>query len=438
MTTEHGSDAEYRLPRSVGATRYELRFSPDLNATRFTGHAAIELTVKEATTELVCNAAGLEISGATLRPVGGEPAPLTLSLDDRLGRATFAAPETLPPGNYVLECDFGAPWNEKLCGLYLSRFKDAEGAERVIASTHFESTDARRAFPCWDEPELKAVFSITLEVDEQLFAVSNAPERSVTSLGDGRKRVEFEDTMSMSTYLVAFAVGPFEATEPVLTGGVPLRVIAPEGKLHLTKYALDAGAHAVAWFQDYFDLAYPAEKLDLVAIPDFAMGAMENLGCVTFREQDLLCDPEHSSIPELSRIAEVVDHEIAHMWFGDLVTMKWWNGIWLNEAFATFMSICCLDDFKPEWNRWVTFGTEKDMALQIDGLHTTRAIEFPVHAPDEAEAMFDHLTYLKGGNVLRMVEQYLGTERFRAGVRKYLKQHAYGNTETTDLWDAIE
>ena len=165
---------------------------------------------------------------------------------------------------------------------------------------------------------------------------------------------------------------------------------------------------------------------------------MENLGCVTFRETDLLCDKETSSIGELSRIAEVIEHEIAHMWFGDLVTMEWWNGIWLNEAFATFMSICCLDAFRPEWRRWVSFGREKDFALQTDALHSTRAIEFPVRWPDEAEAMFDVLTYLKGGNVLRMLEQYIGTERFRDGVRRYLTAHQYGNTETTDLWDAIE
>jgi puromycin-sensitive aminopeptidase len=196
--------------------------------------------------------------------------------------------------------------------------------------------------------------------------------------------------------------------------------------------------HALNWFTEYFGLPYPASKLDLVDVPDFAQGAMENLGCVTFRETDLLCDPETSSIVELSRIAEVIEHEIAHMWFGDLVTMKWWNGIWLNEAFATFMSLLCLDDYRPEWNRWVTFGREKDYALAVDALHTTRPIEFPVHAPEEAEAMFDALTYLKGGNVLRMLEQYLGRERFRDGVRAYLTAHQYGNTETTDLWDAIE
>ncbi|MGO9557872.1 MAG: M1 family metallopeptidase [Acidimicrobiales bacterium] len=439
MTTEHGNDAEYRLPGIAAPIRYEIRIAPDFGNQTFEGDVAIELTVFEPTAEILVNATELDIDSALLRPVGGEPTALEVSIDSEQERVAFRAPGTIQPGDYVLSCAFAGVLGTRLRGFYRSTFTDDEGSERVIASTHLEATDARRAFPCFDEPAMKAVFSITLDVPDGLFAVSNAPELAVSALENGRRRVVFEDTMKMSTYLVAYAVGPFEATETVMADGVvPLRCVVPQGKLHLTDFGLEAASHALGWFHRYFGIAYPSQKLDLVAIPDFAMGAMENLGCVTFREQDLLCDPRQSSIPELSRIAEVIAHEIAHMWFGDLVTMRWWNGIWLNEAFATFMSICCLDDFRPEWNRWVTFGTEKDIALQIDGLHSTRPIEFPVNAPDEAEAMFDHLTYLKGGNVLRMVEQYLGTDRFRDGVRNYLETHAYGNTETTDLWDAIE
>ncbi len=439
MTTANGSDADYRLPSGVRPSRYSIRVAPDFQESSFEGDVAIELTISEATAEILLNAAELEIDGASIAPAGSsEQTPLQVTLDEGRERASFVAGAAIPAGEYVLSCHFSAPLGEKLRGFYKSTFTDSAGNERVIASTHFEATDARRAFPCFDEPEMKAVFSITLDVPEGLFAVANGPQLATTDLGDGRRRVRFADTMKMSSYLVCYAVGPFEATEAVMADGVPLRVIVPEGKLHLTSFALEAGSHALAFFHRYFDIPYPAEKLDMIAIPDFAMGAMENLGLITYREQDLLCDPAKSSVPELGRIAEVVAHEIAHMWFGDLVTMKWWNGIWLNEAFATFMSLCAEDDFRPEWNRWVQFGTEKDMALQIDGLHATRAIEFPVRAPDEADAMFDWLTYLKGGNVLRMVEQYLGAERFRDGVRKYLKTHAYGNTETTDLWDAIE
>ncbi len=437
MTTASQHD-EYRLPRTVVPNRYSITVVPDAELSVFEGEVAIELTVREPTPEIVLNAVGLEISSAHVRGGDGAERPLGIEPEERLERVRFVSDGVLPEGPAVLTCTFSGPINDRLCGFYRSRFTDTSGREREIASTHFEATDARRAFPCFDEPGMKAVFSVTLEVPAGLVAVSNAPEKEVVDLGEGRRRIVFEDTMVMSSYLVAYCIGPFELSEPVVAEGVPIRAVVPEGSLRLTSFALEAAAHALSWYQEYFGIAYPAEKLDLVAIPDFAMGAMENLGCVTFREQDLLCDPEDSSISELALIAEVVEHEIAHMWFGDLVTMGWWNGIWLNEAFATFMSLLCLDDFRPGWHRWVQFGVEKDLSLQVDGLHATRAIEFPVRAPDEADAMFDNLTYLKGGSVLRMVEQYLGPERFRDGVRRYLAEHAYANTETTDLWDALE
>ncbi|HXY43862.1 MAG TPA: M1 family metallopeptidase [Acidimicrobiales bacterium] len=439
MTMENGNDADYRLPRVALPRRYVLDLSPDLRSATFTGRVSIELDIVQPVTEIVCNAAELSVSEATLRPSGAEAATaLGVRLDEPRERVTFTAPAVMQPGSYVLECAFAGVLNDKLRGFYRSRFTDPSGKDHWLATTHFESTDARRAFPCFDEPDLKAVFSVSIDIEEDLFAVSNSAEVSVTPTGDGRKRIVFADTIVMSTYLVCVVVGALEASEPEYSCGTPIRVITPIGKLHLAPFALEVAVHALAWYTDYFDLPYPGSKLDLVDIPDFGQGAMENLGCVTFRETDLLCDPATASVSELTRIAEVIEHEIAHMWFGDLVTMKWWNGIWLNEAFATFMSICCLDDFRPEWRRWVSFGREKDYALTIDALHSTRPIEFDVRAPDEAEAMFDALTYLKGGNVLRMLEQYLGTARFRAGVRRYLAAHQFANTETTDLWDAIE
>ena len=250
--------------------------------------------------------------------------------------------------------------------------------------------------------------------------------------------MRFAPTMVMSTYLVAFVVGPLEATEPLDVDGVPLRIVHPPGKAHLTAFALEVGAHALRFFTDYFGLPYPADKLDLVAIPDFAFGAMENLGCVTFRESVLLVDPAQAARVELERVADVVCHEIAHMWFGDLVTMRWWNGIWLNEAFATFMEVLAVDAFRPEWQRWVSFGVEREAAMAVDGLHATRPVEFPVGRPEEAQGMFDVLTYQKGGSVLRMLEQFLGADVFRDGIHDYLRTHAYANTETADLWDALE
>ena len=244
--------------------------------------------------------------------------------------------------------------------------------------------------------------------------------------------------MSMSSYLVAFVVGPLEATDWVDVDGIPLRVVHVPGKGHLTAFALDVGAFCLRWFQNYYGIPYPSDKVDLLALPDFAAGAMENLGCITFRENLLLVDPATATQGERELVADVVAHELAHMWFGDLVTMEWWNGIWLNEAFATFMEIAACDAYAPDWQRWTTFGLERSAAFETDSLSSTRSVEYEVRSPADCEGMFDVLTYQKGGALLRMLEQYLGDERFREGVSHYLRTHAYGNTDTGDLWDAIE
>ena len=244
--------------------------------------------------------------------------------------------------------------------------------------------------------------------------------------------------MKMSTYLVAFVVGPLEKSKVVTAAGVPLRVVHVPGKSDLTDFALEVGAFALEYFADYFGIGYPGDKLDLVAIPDFAFGAMENLGCVTFREVLLLIDPESSTQPELMRSVDVINHELAHMWFGDLVTMKWWNGLWLNEAFATFMEMKCTEAFRPDWERWVEFGVSRSQAFATDSLVNTRPIEFEVVHPEEADGMFDILTYEKGAAVVRMAEQFLGEAEFQAGIAQYIADHSYGNAETTDLWDSLQ
>ena len=354
-------------------------------------------------------------------------------------RVHFASPVLLEPGPYTVSTRFSGVLNDLLLGFYRSRYVDDDGNEHTIATTHFEETDARRAFPCFDEPDMKAVFGITLVVPKEMFAVSNARQISSEDLPDGTRRVRFADTMKMSTYLVAFVVGPFIATDPIDVLGTPVRVVHLPGKEQLTQMSLEFADHALRFYTDYFDIPYPGDKLDLVGIPDFAQGAMENVGCVTFREADLLADPERSSLSEIARIAEVVEHEIAHMWFGDLVTMKWWNGVWLNEAFATFMAFLCHDDKYPAQEPFL-FAVARywPVALANDGMSSTRSIEFPVGRPEEATSMFDSLTYYKGGGVLWMIERYLGGDRFRNGIRRYLKTHAYSNAETTDLWDALE
>jgi puromycin-sensitive aminopeptidase len=427
----------YRLSHSVTPERYDLEISPDLAAARFTGRESVTLDVAEPVTEVVLNAAELEITSAVLVGPGGAPVPARVELDPEEERVVLRPEQRLEPGTWRLDLEFSGTINDKLRGLYRSTFRDTDDREQVIATTQFEATDARRAFPCWDEPDRKAVFAVTLVVEEGLAAFSNTGEVG-RERRNGKVAVRFADTMRMSTYLVAFVVGPLEATAPVDVDGVPLRVVHAPGKADLTGFALEIGAHALRWFSDWFGIPYPGDKLDLIALPDFAFGAMENLGAVTFRESLLLVDPQIASQVELERVADVVSHELAHMWFGDLVTMRWWNGLWLNEAFATFMEMLCVDAFRPDWDRWVTFGLTRGAAFATDGLHSTRPIEFPVARPEEAEGMFDVLTYQKGAGVLRMLERFLGPEAFREGIRRYLNAHLYDNAETTDLWDAIE
>jgi puromycin-sensitive aminopeptidase len=429
----------FRLPAYVSPRRYQLEISPDLERSRFEGSVSVTLDVLEATSQLVLNAAELDLSEARVERPDGESLLGEIALNEPEQQATITVPEVLPArAGYALHLRFAGALNAQLQGLYRSNYRDDDGVERVIATTQFEPTDARRAFPCWDEPAFKATFATSLVVDGDVQAISNAPVASTEDLGGGRRRITFEETMIMSTYLVAFVVGPFELTPTRQVDGTPIRIAAVPGRLPLTNFALDAAEHALRFLAGYFEIPYPGRKIDHVAIPDFASGAMENLGCVTYRENALLADPATASQVELQRIATVIAHETSHMWFGDLVTMRWWDGIWLKEAFATFMELTTTEDLNPEWQVWTAFGAGKSAALATDGLRATRPVVYEVGRPEEAEAMFDVLTYQKGGAVLRMLEQYLGPETFRKGISQYLSAHAYGNTETRDLWTALE
>ncbi len=429
----------FRLPTDVLPGRYAIRLTPDLTKWTFTGEEAITLQICRPLRRIVLNAAELEIHSASFKEVSGKLSRAVVSIDDENEQARFDFAADLTPGSGELQIKFTGVLNDKLHGFYRSTYKNPEGQSKSLASTQFESTDARRAFPCWDEPAFKAVYQITLVVDQELTAISNAAVvREILLPGTGKKEVVFADSMKMSTYLVAFIVGEFAATEPVLVGAAPLRVWAVPGKQRLAHFALEIGKASLEHFSAYYGMAYPGDKLDLIAIPDFASGAMENLGAITFRETALLVDREKASRAELERVADVVSHENAHMWFGDLVTMRWWNGLWLNEAFATFMEMLAVDAWKPEWRRWESFTVSRAAAMQVDGLKSTRPIEFPVEKPEEAAGMFDVLTYEKGASVLRMLEQYLGADRFRDGIRLYLQRHQYANTETADLWSALE
>ncbi|MFV1990857.1 MAG: M1 family metallopeptidase, partial [Acidimicrobiales bacterium] len=360
------------------------------------------------------------------------------SVDVDTERLLLTVGDEIAVGEAAIEIRFSGELNDKLHGFYRSRYEDTDGQMKTLATTQFESTNARRAFPCFDEPDFKAIFDITLVVASDLEAISCGPAVREVRLDDGRRQITFAPTMVMSTYLVAFIVGELEFSETVDAGGTELRIVHVPGKGHLTKFALDTGAFALVWLADYYGIAYPGEKLDMIAIPDFAFGAMENLGCVTYRETLLLVDPTTTPAAELSTVADVISHELAHMWFGDLVTMKWWNGIWLKEAFATFMEMAAVDAMHPEWRRWEQFGQARSAAFAVDSLRSTRAIEFKVQSPADAEGMYDVLTYEKGAAVLRMLEQYLTPDEFRKAVHLYLDRYSYANTENEDLWAAIE
>ena len=438
--TDGSPDANpYRLPRDVLPSRYDIVMEPDIDEARFVGEVVISATVQAPVDSIMLNAADLDCSVATLQQNGSAiAAEVTFDAETERMALRPADGRRLEPGELQISCSFAGELNDQLRGFYRSTFVDEDGEVRTIATTQFESTNARRAFPCFDEPDFKAVFGVTMIVPADLMAVSCSEVVSSEILADGRRRDTFADTMEMSTYLMAFIVGDLEATVPVDVGGVPLRIVHVRGKSALTGFGLEAGAFALAWLVDYYGIGYPGTKVDLIAVPDFAFGAMENMGAITFRETLLLADPDKATTAELLRIVDVVAHELAHMWFGNLVTMDWWNGIWLKEAFATFMQVATTDAFRPEWKRWDEFSIERGAAFDVDALSTTRPVEYEVVSPADAEGMYDVLTYEKGAAVVRMLEQFLGPDRFAAGVQHYLERHSYANTTTTDLWDALE
>ena len=426
-----------RLPVTTRPRRYELLIAPDLDASAFSGEVVIALELTESTDTIVLNAKGLDVVLVELAQAG-RPVAADMKVQADVEQLVISTEQPLAAGDAVLELRFEGEISHGLLGFYRSTYTDEAGVRQVLAATQFEAPHARAAFPCFDEPEFKATFAITLVVADGLLALSNGPELGREALPDGNVRVRFGETIPMSTYLVAWVVGPLELTEPVDAGGVAVRVAHVPGRGHLTQFALDVAAFALTFFADYYGIPYPGEKCDLVALPDFSFGAMENLGCVTFRETRLLLDPDAVTLDEMSAAALTIVHEIAHMWFGDLVTMKWWNGIWLNEAFATFMEHLGVDAYRPEWKTWDEFALGRAAALDVDALENTRTVEYEVVTPEDADGMFDLLTYQKGGSVLRMLERWLGADAFRAGVRHYLARYQLANTETTDLWDALE
>lgn len=421
-----------RLSSEVVPERYFLDLKVDPNLDQFSGRVEIQLRAPEKTRLIELHCVDLEIGSATASDSAGEIPVSSLTLNSkretlrvRLKRPTRSAAVTLG-------FEYTGPLRSDLRGLYLAR-----SGKRRLASTQLEATDARRMFPCFDEPNKKARFTLQVTTPRRNQLVSNSAIEKERTQGRN-KTVLFRETPPLSTYLIALIVGELEHSRARRHGKTPIRVWHVPGKGQLTRFALETAAASLERLERYFGLPYPYEKLDLIAVPDFEFGAMENAGAVTFRESLLLVDPKTISLAEQKRVAEVIAHELAHMWFGDLVTMEWWDDLWLNEAFATWMAFDVVDDWKPEWRMWLDFQHHRAAAFSLDSLANTHPVYVEVDSPEEATENFDAITYEKGASVVRMLERWLGPAAFRKGVRRYIRAHREGNARAADLWRALE
>ena len=440
-----GSAQAQRLPGGVRPVHYALTITPDLARARFSGSETIEVVLDKPTSAITLNAAEIEFVsvkaevGTALSDIrsplsaeeqgrGSEAAKVTLDAEKEQATFTFARP--LSAGPVTLTIEYTGILNDRLRGFYLSKTK-----LRNYGVTQFEATDARRAFPCFDEPALKATFDVALTIDEGDTAISNMPVVSDRPVGAGKHMVRFATTPKMSTYLVAWLVGDFRCTEGK-SDGVPIRACATPDKVKLTGFALEAAKWNLKYYDRYFGIKYPLPKLDLIAVPDFEAGAMENFGCITFRETEMLVDAKNGGIDAKKEVAETVAHEMSHQWFGDLVTPAWWDNLWLNEGFATWMETKAAGVWQPKWEFAEDVALEKDRTMNEDAGRTTRAIRSEAETPAEIDALFDDIVYGKAGAVIAMVENWVGEETFRKGVQAYLAAHAYGNATAEDFWDA--
>ncbi len=412
---------------------YQLTFEPDLKKFTFFGTETITVSCKKPTKKITMHCAELKIKYCIVKSEDDVISSTTKTNENR--EELFINLSKKIKGIVTITLEFQGILNDRLLGFYRSQYKQ-NGKTKYLATTQFEAADARRAFPCWDEPEAKATFEISIIADNKFTAISNMPIKSKKKIKN-KTLYKFEKTPVVSTYLIYLGVGEFEYLTGK-TGKVQIRVITTKGNKSKGKYSLDLGKKLLTSYEKYFGIKYPLPKLDLIAIPDFAAGAMENWGAITFRETILLYDPKTSSTRTKQFIAEVISHEIAHQWFGNLVTMKWWNDLWLNESFATFMATKFVDKFYPEWNLWDQFIEDAmNTAMGLDSLKTTHPIDVTVNSPAEIREIFDAISYDKGGCVLRMLENYVGETNFRAGLKNYLSTFKYGNAQGQDLWDAI-
>jgi len=419
-----------RLSQSVIPEHYSLLLAPDLKAATFSGVETIDVNLAEATDHVTLNSAEIAFQTVTIS-VAGKRQTATVSSDAEKEQTTFKVAEQMPAGKATISVAYTGILNDKLRGFYLSKT-----AKRNYAVTQFESTDARRAYPSFDEPAFKATYDVSLVIDAGDTAISNGPIVSDTpGPGAGKHTLKFLTSPKMSTYLVAFLVGDFECTSGE-ADGVTIRGCATPDKVALTPYSVEVAEYVLHYYDTYFGIHFPLKKLDLIALPDFEAGAMENFGAITYRETAMLINPKTASVGAKKEVALVIAHEMAHQWFGDLVTMKWWDNIWLNEGFATWMENKPVAAMHPEWNIDQLVAGDESGTLNLDAQPTTHAIRAKADTREEIEQMFDGISYGKASDVLLAVENYLGPEMFRKGVHAYLSAHEYSNATAEDFWGA--
>ncbi|KAM4623125.1 puromycin-sensitive aminopeptidase [Discoglossus pictus] len=431
-----------RLPADVRPVNYGLCLKPDLIDFTFEGKLEADVEVTNPTNQIVMNCADIDIITASYAPEGDEEIHATgFNYQNEDEKVTLSFPSTLQKGTGMLKIDFVGELNDKMKGFYRSKYATASGEVRYAAVTQFEATDARRAFPCWDEPAIKATFDVILIVPKDRVALSNMNliERKPYPDDESLVEVKFARTPVMSTYLVAFVVGEYDFVETRSADGVLVRVYTPVGKAEQGKFALEVAAKTLPFYKDYFNVPYPLPKIDLIAIADFAAGAMENWGLVTYRETALLIDHKNSCSSSRQWVALVVGHELAHQWFGNLVTMEWWTHLWLNEGFASWIEYLCVDHCFPEYDIWTQFvSADYTRAQELDALENSHPIEVSVGHPSEVDEIFDAISYSKGASVIRMLHDYIGDEDFRKGMHQYLTKFQGRNAATEDLWECLE
>ena len=428
---------KHRLSKNVFPKKYVISLDINLDNFTYSGNQIIDIEINKKTKRIQLNAAELTIDKCFIQNKDKKRLEADVVYEKEIECITFIFPTEIDSGKWELGIGFHGEIRDDLRGFYKSKFVDDKGNEQWLGTTQFEPTAARYAFPCWDEPDFKAIFSMSLISDKQYIRISNEEVLEEKILDNGKVETKFVDSMIMSSYLVAFIIGPLEITEIGRVGDTLVRIIHRPSFSKDTKYAGEAALKILDFFEKYYEIKYPGTKLDLIAIPDFAMGAMENIGAITFRESLLILDENSATRSELARSVTVIAHELAHMWFGDLVTMEWWDGIWLNEAFASLMEVISSDATYPEFKLWGDMNLSRSAGFAVDSLQTSRPVEFEVESPEQAEEMFDALTYEKGSTVLRMFETFIGEEVFKEGVRTYLNKYKYKNTNSPDLWECL-